>query len=359
MENNESGQSQTVEAPVFEFETMSGQKVGFTESGAPVVAASAETQQEPAQQATVTNEPPDQYKAQLEQMESQLARMKEYEEQLSQYKSNPMFGLLDEFETNPQKVSELTELISTDFDKGISDVDLYKRGWMEQNSYPGVSKADLEAAYNEHLQDDFIGFDPSEPNFGLSGKQLINYKRMVETTRAAGKQSQEKAREEISQLRKVQSASSQNGFNDTPEQRAEVAKFYQEQIGSLELSMEKMGIPQEVSTLLGKDLAQSYKASMIEQVSEKPLLGLEAYFTETQNGGSAIDVQALVQDRFFLDNRAKIIEAAIATGRSQGRVEMAKEMEGKMNAPTVGHNPAGQNGEPKFITLANGTKIPA
>jgi len=98
-ENNEGGQSQTVEAPVFEFETMSGQKVGFTESGAPVVAAPVETQSDPApQQAPVTNDPPDQYKAQLEQMESQLARMKEYEDQLSQYKSNPMFGLLDGFD---------------------------------------------------------------------------------------------------------------------------------------------------------------------------------------------------------------------------------------------------------------------
>jgi hypothetical protein len=359
MENNENGQSQVVEAPLFEFETMSGQKVGFSESGQAIVPAEeqkpdTQTQTQQETQAQI----PDEYKTKMEQMEAQLGRMKEYEEQINQYKSNSLFGLLEEFESNPERVSELTELISTDFDKGISDVDLYKRGWMEQNSYPGVSKSDLEAAYNEHLQDDFIGFDPHELNFGLSGKQLINYKRMVETTRAAGKQSQEKARAEISQLKKVQSVSSQDGFNDTPEQRAEVAKFYQDKIGSLDLNMEKIGIPQEVSSLLGKDLAQSYKASMIEQVGEKPLLGLEAYFTQTENGGNAIDVQALVQDRFFLDNRAKILEAAIASGRSQGRAEMAKEMEGKMNAPSVGHNPGGQNGEQKFITLSNGTKVP-
>jgi hypothetical protein len=351
LEQNQS-QSQEQSQPWFSTTTESGAQVNILRDGTIV---GAEVKEEPVVEAKP--EPAAVVETPIAtETQAQPDRIKELEEEVNRIKSNPTFGLLEEIETNPQKIGELTRLISTDFDKDVSDMDLYKDGWMKQNSYPGVSAKDLQDAYNEHIEQDFVGFDPNEANYGLSGRDLINYKRMVEVTRAANKTEQQQAREQITQLRSV-SQKPDDTYRDTPEQRAKVAEFYQEELDKLSIDYADIGIPQGVATLLGPELAKTYKASMVEQVVEKPLLGLERYFTQNENG-PAMDVHSVFKAGFILDNMPSIIEKAIAHGRSMERVEFAKEMEGKINHPTQGHTPGGSTVQPRTMKLPDGTLVP-
>jgi len=344
-------QNQPPSQPVFNATTQDGTPIAFGADGSIIDLSKPVAEPEPVTAPVLTEPAP----VQAPVIDDRDDRIRLLEEENNKYKSSPFIGVLQDFETNPESAAELLNLISTDFDR-VSEVELYKQGWIEQNSYPGADYADLLSDYEYHLQNDLIGFDPNSPKESL-GPDYGKFKRVVETTRAANKETQAGAREELSKFKSANQNQSTNGYQDTPEQRAEVAKFYTEQIEKLNIDYTTAGIPPEVAKLLDATLPQQYKAKLIAEVSDKPFLGLEGYFAKTESGAEVLDVNKLAGDRFKLDNFNSIIEKAIAYGDSRGRAYMSKEMENAMHNPGPGHTPGGSASTPKTVNIL-GANLP-
>lgn len=285
------------------------------------------------------------------QVEAWKAKATQYEQWESNAQAQTLLKTLME---DPAQAAEMAGVLTSDYNNA-DPFDLYREGWMQKHAFQGVSYSQLNDAFEEHISEDLFGFDSSEPEFGLTGRKLLQFRQEVEMTRATKIKQQAEFRDALTQF---QGPQNNQGYSDTPEQRAEVAKYYQDEIARVNIDYKGLGLPAEVANLLDPALASSYKASMIEQVGEKPLLGLERFFIKTANGSEALDVQKLSQSMFMVDNFQTIIDKAIAQGMSKGRADMAKELEGKINQPGPGHTPGGSSQTPNMLRMSDGTLVP-
>jgi hypothetical protein len=286
-------------------------------------------------------------------------QINEFEEKYRQMseKIGESYGLIDGLSDNPVKIKEMADLLATDFND-ISPLHLHKMGWIEQNSFPGASQRDMESAYEEYVQNKFFGLDESDPNFGLSGLNLIEFKRTVETARTSGIQKQGKVKEELANLKSVQGELNNQQPPLSQEEAAKLQEFYLKQFEQVKVDYTQLGIPSEAATLLEPNLFKEFQSKFLDTAAKSPSLGLEEYFPQDANGQATVNFSKLMQDRFLVENFPILAKKLVEYGESVGRQKNAKEVIEKIDAPGPGHTPGGASPEPKFLTLSNGTKIP-
>jgi hypothetical protein len=267
---------------------------------------------------------------------------------------NPLEGVDIEFvramAEDPAKAYAALREINTDYDNMPAE-DLYKMGWIKQNGYEGADPKALEKAFEEHLKYDLEGFDPSKPDLGLEPRQQLAFQRTVVSMRSEAKQNQAQVQASFEALKGQQRQDSAQSQQPSPDELAKEAEIYQKQIAGLKVSYQ--GLPQEFVATLDPNLPQQFQAKIVEDLSGKPLFGLERFIEKD----GTFNLQAIAQSTFLEQNLSTVVDKAIEYGRSQGRAEMAKEFDGKLNPAPVMQGASAGAGE--FITLRNGTKVPS
>ncbi len=268
--------------------------------------------------------------------------------------TNPLEGVDIEFvraiASDPAKAYEVLKEINTDYDNMPAE-DLYKMGWIKANGYEGADQKALEKAFEEHLRYDLEGFDPSKPDLGLEPRQQLAFQRTVVSMRSEAKQHQAQVQANFEALKGQQRQDATQSQQQSADELAKEAEIYQKQIAGLKLSYQ--GLPQEFAATLDPNLPQQFQAKIVGDLSGKPLFGLERFIEKD----GTFNLQAIAQSTFLEQNLPTVVEKAIEYGRSQGRAEMAKEFDGKLNPAPV--NQGASTGAGDFITLKNGSKIPS
>ena len=258
-------------------------------------------------------------------------------------------GFIRQISSDPIMAAEAFAEITRDYDNA-DPMDLYRLGWIAENTIDGAPQSLIEQAFQEHLDNDLYSLDPEAENYGLTPSKALAFMRTVENTRSAVKERQEQTRQTVEAMRGLDAQS--EGFQPTAEQEAQRVESYRKELSAIDLGYN--GLPQEIAASLDPKTAQEFKAKVLGSVESSPFLGLEEYFHENDGG---LNVNKIVQDRFVVANHKEWIQKALEQGRSLGRAEMAKEYEGKLNPPAA-YTPGNSGGNPNVARLPDGTVVP-